>query len=70
MCWFQHRDVKNWVNGLKAVWELECDGMAARSCKDFVQPEELIQEFLGWSGSAEVLSLDKNLTADFEIWGR
>ena len=42
MCWFQHRDVKNWVNGPKAVWESECNGMAARSCKDLIWPEELI----------------------------
>ena len=56
------------MDGAECIGELEGEGMGTGFSDDGVRTEILVGKLLGRSGSSEILGLDENLVADFEIW--
>ena len=58
----------NGVNRLHKVWKLECDGVSAWLCGDGERPKVSLCKFPRGPRGVEVLSFDKSLVTNFEVW--
>ena len=58
------------MNGLHGVRKLECDGVSAWLCDDGERPKVSLCEFPRGPSGAEVLSFDKSLVTNFEVWSQ
>ena len=56
------------MDGLHRVRKSECDGVSAWLSDDGERPKVSLCEFPRGPSGAEVLSFDKSLVTDFEVW--
>ena len=63
---FNLGDMKDWMNGLHGVREMESARVGTCACDDLEQSEVLLRQFFRRLGGMEVLGLNKDRAPDLE----